>query len=218
MTKLNDFRIRRMFAQLYKKRMYMLLCFVLLFLSAICFDLKPYLVKRNNDSLTARPSEAALKAETDLNLVSYTGGREKQNTKDKKTYASANFFANLLLNGEKSFLWCTQKVASNPLIFIFFAGFTGGIFSNMMRFQPSNQLPGDELYVFWYRITKPVIGAFGAMVLFIILISPAFRGGVEVVFAKGVVDNLIASPTSATGFAFGFLMGFSERVILPKLN
>jgi len=30
-----------------------------------------------------------------------------------------------------------------------------------MRFQPTNQLPDDEINIFWYRIIKPLIVVFG---------------------------------------------------------
>lgn len=218
MTKLNEFRIRRMFEQLYKKRMYMLLCFVLLILSTICFDLRPYLVDHQSTARAELAPGTIAASAAGNDQTPLAGSRLKGDAQEKEATVSLSFFQKFLHNGEKGFLWCTAKVASNPLIFIFFAGFTGGIFSNMMRFQPSSQLPGDELYIFWYRITKPVIGAFGAMVLFVILLSPVFRGSVEAVFTEEIVQALTESPTSATGFAFGFLMGFSERVILPKLN
>jgi hypothetical protein len=86
-----------------------------------------------------------------------------------------------------------------------------------MKFQPLNKLPGDELYIFWYRITKPIIGAFGAMVLYLIIVSPAFQESIDAIVSAKVVDDLIKYPMSATGFAFGFLTGFTERIILPKL-
>jgi dolichol kinase len=106
----------------------------------------------------------------------------------------------------------------NLLIFIFFAGFTGVVFSAMMKFQPLNKLPGLELYIFWYRITKPIIGAFGAMILYVIIVSPAFRESIDAIVSTNIVEDLIQQPKSATGFAFGFLTGFTERIILPKLS
>lgn len=110
-----------------------------------------------------------------------------------------------------------SHIASNQLYYISFAGFTGGIFSLMMEFQPRNELPGDEIYTSWYYRTRPVIGAFGAMVMYIIIVSPAFSGSLGSIISKEIFKELTSQPLSSTGFTFGFITGFTERIILPKL-
>jgi hypothetical protein len=118
--------------------------------------------------------------------------------------------------------WCVSKVefllnliVSTPTIFIFFAGLTGGFFSALMKFKPNKQLPGDELYIRWYRLTKPFIGAFGSMVIFVIITTGLFT--MESI-SEAIQNGIVSNPISGAGFTFGFLTGFTERLILPKMN
>lgn len=106
-------------------------------------------------------------------------------------------------------------MVENPLLFIFFAGLVGGFFSTVMRRRTSDSLPGEEAFYRWYALTKPIVGALGATILYII-VSADF---VNIEFMdKTMINNLKETPIGAKGFAFGFLTGFSERVILPKLK
>ena len=66
-----------------------------------------------------------------------------------------------------------------------------------MQFQPSSQLPDDEFYIFWYRFTKRVIGGLGAIVLYVVLESPAFRKGIDTVVNSAIAEILIDRPISA---------------------
>ncbi len=76
-------------------------------------------------------------------------------------------------------------------------------------------MPGDDAYLKWYVLTKPFVGALGATVLFIIAYSGLMTS--EIV-NNGMLQKMTESPVGAVGFTFGFLTGFSERIILPKLK
>ena len=86
-----------------------------------------------------------------------------------------------------------------------------------MEFQTQTKLQGDEIYTAWYYRSRPVVGAFGAMIMYVIISAPAFYGGIDAILSKEIADKLMKEPLSTTGFAFGFLTGFSERILLPKL-
>ena len=103
----------------------------------------------------------------------------------------------------------------NPLLFIFFAGLLGGFFSAIMKFQTSKSVPGDDAYLKWYVLTKPFVGALGATVLFIIAYSGLMTSEI---INNGMLKTMKETPVGAVGFTFGFLTGFSERIILPKLK
>ena len=218
MVKLSDFRIRQIFEQIYKKHIYMALCFILLTLSVVLFEIAPEILNISPEvEVTGENKEAF-----NLGAVVPPVISPHEHAPKKLHAIQANIetpaWSKLLMISKKGYAWFTKKIVINPLVFIFFAGLTGGVFSAMMKFQPLNKLPGDELYIFWYRITKPIIGAFGAMVLYVIIVSPAFRGSVDAIVSAKVIDDLIKYPMSATGFTFGFLTGFTERIILPKLH
>lgn len=107
----------------------------------------------------------------------------------------------------------------NPLFFTFFAGLIAGFFSAVMGLQTSEIQPGADLYLRWYVLTKPFVGALGAVVLYIIVYADSFS--VELPGLQGIgslTQGLKAAPVGANGFAFGFIMGFSKRITLPKLK
>jgi hypothetical protein len=217
MVKLSDFRIRQIYEQIYKRRMYVALCATLLTLSVVLFELAPNILDLPAPS--QNPAAAADGgASTAVMVQPDTAARPTHVLHTWTDIFAEPPWRGLLMAGENVYLWCVDKIAVNYLMFIFFAGFAGGIFSAMMRFEPLKKLPGDEIYIFWYRITKPVIGAFGAMVLFIIIISPAFGNGLQSIVSPAMVKELIKDPLSTTGFAFGFLTGFTERIVLPTLK
>ena len=108
-------------------------------------------------------------------------------------------------------------MVENPLFFIFFAGLVGGFLSTVMRLgQGSKDLaPGDDAYYAWYVLTKPIVGALGAAILYIIVMADF--APVEV-FNKNYLEAIKCCPVGAKGFAFGCIMGFSERIIMPEVK
>lgn len=112
---------------------------------------------------------------------------------------------------------CKNYMKINPLFFIFFAGLTGGFLSTVMRLSkgPDSLMPGDDAYYAWYVLTKPVVGAFAAAILYIIVQANFVPNEV---FSDDYLQAIIREPVGAKGFAFGCIMGFSERIIMPKVR
>lgn len=104
---------------------------------------------------------------------------------------------------------------NNLLFFIFFAGLLGGFFSTVMRLRSKEVNIGD-VYLRTYLLTKPIVGALGATILYIIIKSNivALELG-QILIDKISMNSHMFGPL---GFAFGFIMGFSERIILPTVN
>lgn len=112
---------------------------------------------------------------------------------------------------------CKDYMKENPLFFIFFAGLTGGFLSTVMRLGqgPKDSMPGDDAYYAWYALTKPVVGALAAAILYVIFLA-GFAP--TEVFSQAYISAIKADPVGAKGFAFGCIMGFSERIIMPKVR
>ena len=105
---------------------------------------------------------------------------------------------------------------NNLLFYIFFAGLLGGFFSTVMRLR-SKEVNISDVYLRSYLLTKPIVGALGAIILYIIITSkimPIDLGQIQ------LVDKVSGSSPmfGPLGFAFGFIMGFSERIILPTIK
>lgn len=105
---------------------------------------------------------------------------------------------------------------NNLLFFIFFAGLLGGIFSTVMKLRSKEVNIGD-VYLRSYLLTKPIVGALGATILYIIIKSNivALDLGQIQVIDQISKNSYMFGPL---GFSFGFIMGFSERIILPTVN
>jgi hypothetical protein len=105
---------------------------------------------------------------------------------------------------------------NNLLFFIFFAGLLGGFFSTVMRLR-SKKVNITDVYLRSYLLTKPIVGALGAVILYIIITSkimPIDIGQLKLI--DRVSEN--TPMFGPLGFAFGFIMGFSERIILPTIT
>jgi hypothetical protein len=202
MVKLNDMRIRKLTEQVHKKKTYMTLFSILIALSLLLFFFNDHLMFGAKKEVISNQKVNAIA----LDPVKIQANKSVQPFK----------LIFVLWN------WCVSKVefllnliVSTPTIFIFFAGLTGGFFSALMKFKPNKQLPGDELYIRWYRLTKPFIGAFGSMVIFVIITTGLFT--MESI-SEAIQNGIVSNPISGAGFTFGFLTGFTERLILPKMN
>lgn len=55
------------------------------------------------------------------------------------------------------------------LAFIFLGGLTGVFFSVTTRTRPKDFVPGEDAYYMTYILTKPFIGALGAIILYILI-------------------------------------------------
>lgn len=202
MVKLNDMRIRKLTEQVYKKKTFMTLFSILIALSVLLFCFNDHLLL---GVISAPEARAAVQA-IDFQAV------QIQADDSGLPIKMLSMIWNLCVSAVVSLL---NLIVEKPMIFIFFAGLAGGFFSALMKFEPYKQLPGDDLYIRWYRLTKPFIGAFGAMVIFIIVTTGMFK--IDFI-SESLKDGMLSNPVSGIGFTFGFLTGFTERLILPKMN
>jgi len=99
----------------------------------------------------------------------------------------------------------------NLIAFVFFAGLLGGLFSVTIRLRSRELIPAEDVYLAWYVLTKPWIGAVGAAILFILVQA----GFVSFEIGEKVLNALQAGKPGPTVFGFAFLSGFSERIIFP---
>jgi hypothetical protein len=106
-----------------------------------------------------------------------------------------------------------EYLKQNMLAFIFLGGLTGGFFSVTTRTRPRDFVPGEDAYYTTYILTKPFIGAFGAIILYI-LINGEFV--TQEIIQAGMMDKLqVPGPVS---FGFALIAGFSERIVFPKFR
>lgn len=102
----------------------------------------------------------------------------------------------------------------NILAFVFFAGIAGGFFSVVIRLRNRELIPGEDAYFVWYVLSKPFVGALGAVILFVLL-----KGDyLSVEILKGMVEPLQRHEHGPITFGFGFLAGFPERVVFPEFR
>jgi len=110
----------------------------------------------------------------------------------------------------------TRTITSDPLLFIFFSGLVGGYFSAVMKLQTQTDHAGEWAYYKWYMFTKPFIGALGAAILYITLKANFLE--LQNILGSESLQPILYQPISAKGFIFGFILGFSERIILPQIG
>ncbi len=102
-----------------------------------------------------------------------------------------------------------ELIAHNVLAFVFFGGFAGGLFSVVMRTRNKTLLPGEDAYFIWYMLTKPIVGAFGALLIFILIEGEIIQSG---------LIKIIDVEPSAKVFGFSLIAGFSERIVFPDFR
>lgn len=98
---------------------------------------------------------------------------------------------------------------TNTLAFVYLAGLTGGFFSVANRVRNQDIMGGDDAYAGWYVLTKPLVGALGAMIVYILFVSDFIN--------LELVKNVAAMEKSKI-FGIAFLSGFSERFVFPNLR
>ena len=92
---------------------------------------------------------------------------------------------------------------------VFFGGFVGGLFSIVTRARDRKTVPGEDAYYAVYMITKPLIGAFGAALFFVLI-----GGG----FASIEMLNTLPLEAGVKTFSFSIVAGFSERLVFPSFS
>jgi hypothetical protein len=111
------------------------------------------------------------------------------------------------------FTWLLALLEQNNVAFVFFAGLIGGFFSVVIHIRSRELVPGEDAYFLWYVLTKPWIGALGAVVLFILIKSEVFNPEIS----KDLFLSISKGENMPALFSMGFLAGFSERLFLPNL-
>ena len=121
-----------------------------------------------------------------------------------------------------SFLWklltypftlAAHLLKHNILAFVFFGGLVGGFFSVVIRLRNQDLVPGEDAYFIWYVLSKPFVGALGAVILFMLFQS----GMVSSDLLKGLTKTVMNTPGPEV-FGFAFLSGFSERIVFPEFR
>ena len=137
---------------------------------------------------------------TKASAQTVTGGRPETGT--SKLVLVQKFFERLTRTASG---WLNNNI----LVFVFFGGLTGGFFSVVNRVRDRKLVPGEDAYSLWYVLTKPFIGALGAITLYIL-----FQAG----FVSLELLDGLGNQAGAKAFGFAFLAGFSERIAFPKLR
>ncbi len=110
------------------------------------------------------------------------------------------------------FCFFRSLVIYNPLTFVAYAGFLGGLFSVTMRARHKELPPGEDVYSTWYVMTKPLIGAVGAVFFYLLFIG----GFVSSELVISEMENL--KTITPLTFGFAFIAGFSERLVFPSFR
>ncbi len=184
----NTIRTGRIYNQFIKMRTYRAAFWVLMFLALVLVGNAGLLVE--NAEITF-PSYQPL-----IELSTLPPDSDQWYHQLKKLVVYHAHYINELMNG-------------NVLVFVFLSGLVGGMFSVVMRVKQSDLKPGEDAYFRYYVLTKPYVGALGAVILFIL-----FQGEF---MAMDLVKDL-GSKASAKVFGFVFLSGFSERFVFPQLH
>jgi uncharacterized Tic20 family protein len=239
LTRMNNIRLKRLHEQRMNKLMYQTAFFILVLLSFVLlhaheqvssiYDISTdgkdiitcdkivSLTKENNTTVSNNNDTNAKKEqqEQENNFV---------NNRDKKqlNYSIFGLIVLVLDIGKDLFVLflnsCREYMIKNHLAFIFFAGLTGGFLSMVMKLgqgSSNNTIPGDDVYYAWYALTKPVVGALAASILYVIFLADFAP---LAIFNPDYISVIRCNPLSAKGFAFGFIMGFSERIIMPQVK
>ena len=187
LAKLNHIRLNDINSQLRIKKVYNVAFFVLLFLSVLLLHL--------NERLTNQ-------------FVPYWVAYDQ-------FVATFDWLApNTWVEAPMDF--AIYMLQNNLLFYIFFAGLLGGFFSTVMKLRSKEVNIGD-VYLRSYLLTKPIVGALGATILYIIIKSNivALDLGQLQIIDQISKNSYMFGPL---GFSFGFLMGFSERIIMPTVS
>ena len=98
---------------------------------------------------------------------------------------------------------------NNVIAFVFLSGLIGGLFSVVMRVRDRARVPGEEAYFRYYVLTKPFVGALGAVIVYVLFQSHFIQMSLVDEFTGNVGPQV---------FGFAFLSGFSERIVFPDFR
>ena len=115
---------------------------------------------------------------------------------------------------KNTFLSIGDLLGTNPIAFVFFCGLLGGFFSLITRLRSTNIVPGEDAYFTWYVLTKPWIGAIGAIVVYLFLKSDVINIQIGQQLLNSIKSSVHYGPEV---FTVAFLSGFTERLALPGL-
>jgi hypothetical protein len=192
LLKLNQKRLSDINKQLRIKRAYNVAFFLLVFLSLI------------------------LLSSNDILMKDYPFSPYIKNYIEAKNFFVAKITINPLSWIEAITIFFSHMLHNNHLFFMFFSGLLGGFFSTVMHLRSQDVNLGDVFFPS-YLLTKPIVGALGATVLYLILISDIIPIDLaQFKHLENIHNN--SSILGPLGFAFGFIMGFSERIILPTVK
>ena len=179
----NTIRTARIYDQFVKMRIYKTALLVLIFLSAMLIVLTEQVLTLEQDQKSIFP------------------GYDYQ--------WSSNFFESLANIIPYHIGYMVRLCQTNVLAFVFASGLIGGFFSVVLRVRTHQRRAGEDAYFRMYVLSRPLVGALGAMVVFIL-----FNGGFV---SDDLVGELGKLPDPKV-FGFAFLSGFSERVVFPNFR
>jgi hypothetical protein len=185
----NTLRTKRIYDQYVKMRIYRSALLVLAFLSTIIIVLTPELINFTTEE--EKDIEAALfpKYEFAWSSSLYT-----------VVFDAVVYHIGYLVGLCKT----------NVLAFVFISGLIGGYFSVVLRVRDHTKAAGEGAYFKLYVLSRPLIGALGAMIVYIL-----FMGGF--VSTGDLIEQLGKVPDPNV-FGFAFLSGFSERILFPNFR
>lgn len=219
LTRLNDSRLQKLHMQRINKLIYQTAFLIFLTLSWILLYNHDYVLSPNIDNQEICQKIGARKSAEKMPVTTESNDQNNVVAVIKGTDSSDKLFLldTLTLFFNSFFRLCRKLMGDNHLFFIFFSGLVGGFLSTVVRFssQTKDLLPGEDAYYAWYVLTKPVVGALGAAILYVIVRADFVP--VEV-FSEAFLNSIKCDPVGAKGFAFGCIMGFSERIIMPEVK
>ena len=80
-----------------------------------------------------------------------------------------------------------------------------------MRERPRERTPGDDAYQVNYMVTKPFIGAMGAVFMYILVVAGILN-------SELAMDPKALFDRGALTFGFAFLAGFTERLVFRSFR
>ncbi len=183
----NTIRTNRIFDQYIKMRTYRTALVVLLALSTVIIVLTPQLID-------FKEGEEAMKAGLFPSYdFEWTG----------------NFFHAAVSAVFYHVKYVVDLFKTNVLAFAFISGLIGGFFSVVLRVRNLARVAGEDAYFRLYVLSRPLIGALGAMVLYVLFMSG---------FVSNELVQQLGKVPEPSVFGFAFLSGFSERVVFPNLR
>lgn len=219
LTRLHDSRLQRLHTQRINKLIYQTAFLIFLTLSSILLYNHDYVLApiiENQEicqKIAAGKSSEKRPVTTISNEQKNVGAAIKEIDNSDKLWLPEKLIAFF----DSFFELIRKLMGDNNLFFIFFSGLVGGFLSTVVRLssQKKELLPGEDAYYAWYVLTKPVVGALGAAILYVIVRANFVP--VEV-FNVEFLNSIKCDPVGAKGFAFGCIMGFSERIFMPEVK